>query len=384
MSKLKFKIKPDNRTIDSSYLSSNNGSVVIENVEGDLEKVFEFALELAEKEEIKYRERKYKKNREKVLEVTFDNGKYILDEFNKQINKQKIMYKLKKGVIISGSIASAFAVIGVSLTINSKKNVKSIKESEVSIESDIDNHSFKNNYTPNVSYKNDINVSENYIKEKLESNKNNEKVKTDDASKVVAEEVKFSYEDRSNDERVDKASKYDKFFEDTGKMYGIDPILLKAIMCQESGGVHLNYSQNGHAYGGMQIESINFGSTMHTYNFNKNKEEDFTISSSKINDASYNIKTGAILLQYQLEKCDYDVAKAVQSYNFGEGSMRRLGSNWRNNRKSLNIGDPEYMEHVFSFIPDETTLTFKKRDGTEKTIILNNTKVNEKEDSKKK
>ncbi len=384
MSKLKFKIKPDNRTIDSSYLSSNNGSVVIENVEGDLEKVFEFALELAEKEEIKYRERKYKKNREKVLEVTFDNGKYILDEFNKQINKQKIMYKLKKGVIISGSIASAFAVIGVSLTINSKKNVKSIKESEVSIESDIDNHSFKNNYTPNVSYKNDINVSENYIKEKLESNKNNEKVKTDDASKVVAEEVKFSYEDRSNDERVDKASKYDKFFEDTGKMYGIDPILLKAIMCQESGGVHLNYSQNGHAYGGMQIESINFGSTIHTYNFNKNKEEDFTISSSKINDASYNIKTGAILLQYQLEKCDYDVAKAVQSYNFGEGSMRRLGSNWRNNRKSLNIGDPEYMEHVFSFIPDETTLTFKKRDGTEKTIILNNTKVNEKEDSKKK
>lgn len=384
MSKLKFKIKLDNRTIDSSYLSSNNGSVVIENVEGDLEKVFEFALELAEKEEIKYRERKYKKNREKVLEVTFDNGKYILDEFNKQINKQKIMYKLKKGVIISGSIASAFAVIGVSLTINSKKNVKSSKESEVSIESDIDNHSFKNNYTPNVSYKNDINVSENYIKEKLESNKNNEKVKTDDASKVVAEEVKFSYEDRSNDERVDKASKYDKFFEDTGKMYGIDPILLKAIMCQESGGVHLNYSQNGHAYGGMQIESINFGSTMHTYNFNKNKEEDFTISSSKINDASYNIKTGAILLQYQLEKCDYDVAKAVQSYNFGEGSMRRLGSNWRNNRKSLNIGDPEYMEHVFSFIPDETTLTFKKRDGTEKTIILNNTKVNEKEDSKKK
>ncbi len=384
MSKLKFKIKPDNRTIDSSYLSSNNGSVVIENVEGDLEKVFEFALELAEKEEIKYRERKYKKNREKVLEVTFDNGKYILDEFNKQINKQKIMYKLKKGVIISGSIASAFAVIGVSLTINSKKNVKSSNESEVSIEADIDNHSFKNNYTPNVSYKNDINVSENYIKEKLESNKNNEKVKTDDASKVVAEEVKFSYEDRSNDERVDKASKYDKFFEDTGKMYGIDPILLKAIMCQESGGVHLNYSQNGHAYGGMQIESINFGSTMHTYNFNKNKEEDFTISSSKINDASYNIKTGAILLQYQLEKCDYDVAKAVQSYNFGEGSMRRLGSNWRNNRKSLNIGDPEYMEHVFSFIPDETTLTFKKRDGTEKTIILNNTKVNEKEDSKKK
>lgn len=384
MSKLKFKIKPDNRTIDSSYLSSNNGSVVIENVEGDLEKVFEFALELAEKEEIKYRERKYKKNREKVLEVTFDNGKYILDEFNKQINKQKIMYKLKKGVIISGSIASAFAVIGVSLTINSKKNVKSSNESEVSIEADIDNHSFKNNYTPNVSYKNDINVSENYIKGKLKSNKNNEKVKTDDASKVVAEEVKFSYEDRSNDERVDKASKYDKFFEDTGKMYGIDPILLKAIMCQESGGVHLNYSQNGHAYGGMQIESINFGSTMHTYNFNKNKEEDFTISSSKINDASYNIKTGAILLQYQLEKCDYDVAKAVQSYNFGEGSMRRLGSNWRNNRKSLNIGDPEYMEHVFSFIPDETTLTFKKRDGTEKTIILNNTKVNEKEDSKKK
>ena len=58
-------------------------------------------------------------------------------------------------------------------------------------------------------------------------------------------------------------------------MYGIDPILLKAIMCQESGGVHLNYSQNGHAYGGMQIESINFGSTIHTYNFNKNKEEDF-------------------------------------------------------------------------------------------------------------
>ena len=94
-----------------------------------------------------------------------------------------------------------------------------------------------------------------------------------------------------------------------------------------------------------------FGHTIHAYNFDKKDMErrgDETVSRNKITQAEYNIKVGAMILQYHLNRCDYDVERALQSYNFGEGNMRKLGNtNWKEKGSSLGIGDPEYMGTCF-------------------------------------
>ncbi len=49
---------------------------------------------------------------------------------------------------------------------------------------------------------------------------------------------------------------------------------------------------------------------------------------------------------------------------------------WLNYRTTINAGDPLYIEHVFSYIPNDTTLTMKTRDGNDITMKLVNDSVN--------
>lgn len=375
MSILKFTIKYandyDNKlSFDDSQvelISSVDNTIIDNRFDGNIRKFYRFAHDLALDKDIIFHKRRYRDGKDKVLEVSYDRGRYIINKFNMESIRESRRLKLKK-VALLGTIASSIAISGITI------NVKS-KNEKAPIETDIDTSSI-DSYINNLENENKIVVTD-------KMTKNDDKMNKVETEKIDV--VNYSYEDRSNTDPVKSASRYDKYFEAAERTYGVDKNLLKAIMCQESGGVHLNYSKNGHAYGGMQIESINFGHTIHAYNFDKKDMEDETVSRNKITQAEYNIKVGAMILQYHLNRCDYDVERALQSYNFGEGNMRKLGNtNWKEKRSSLGIGDPEYIEHVFSFLPDNTVLTFKKKNGKIKKYMINNTKVKDKNNSNNK
>ena len=73
----------------------------------------------------------------------------------------------------------------------------------------------------------------------------------------------------------------ENIFEKYGKMYGIDPNLLMAIMCQESSGIHHEYSQNGCAIGGMQIENFWYNKQLTAYNFELQEREEILYMRTK-------------------------------------------------------------------------------------------------------
>lgn len=375
MEKLKFRIK-DNGTIRSYLEIENDNEVIVEKIEDEkkkLEKLFDYAIDYVTKRNMDYERRLRKIGNIKTLEVEFEDGRTIVKKFYDKQDKEKNILdenlKLKRKIV--GTAITSFAgILGLTFAIKiGTPKKENISENEAATST----VPYKDKDILEDMYK--ITISDELLKAHV-AEKDKEEVKIEEVESY--EKLPFTYEDRSEYNQVKKASRYDKYFEEVGKTYGIDKNLLKAIMCQESGGVHINGTVNGHAYGGMQIENIIFGHTIHAYNFDKEKEEDLTISKSQITDVGYNIKVAAMLLQYHLKHYNYDIEKALQAYNFGEGNMRKLGSNWKASRKTLGVGDPEYIEHVLSFLPNKTILTFKEETGKEKKVITSNSKVKDK------
>lgn len=193
---------------------------------------------------------------------------------------------------------------------------------------------------------------------------------------VETTEFSFEYEDRSSDQRVTNAKEYMEIFKIIGSRYGIDPNLLMAIMAQESAGIHHDYSQNGCAIGGMQIENYWYNKSLTAYNFEIQDEETIIVSEEKLKDLWYNIKVACMIFQNSLIDCNYDIPKAIQAYNYGASNMEYLGDDWINNRNLIRNGDYQYVEHVLSFLPSGTTLTILKTDGSSCSSTINNTMSN--------
>ena len=192
---------------------------------------------------------------------------------------------------------------------------------------------------------------------------------------IVDEVFEYLYEDRSNNDKLNKANQYESIFEKYSNMYGIDKQLLIALCAQESGG---NANANsGFAKGLMQIADSLHGHNLHAYNFETGEYETENINGSMITDPDYNIKLGTMLLQYFLQEFDYNIPRAVTAYNMGDGNLLKLSKdNWMNERDHIMNADPEFFEHVFSFIEDGTTLSITRIDNNEEyTFKLDNTTV---------
>ena len=203
----------------------------------------------------------------------------------------------------------------------------------------------------------------------------------------------YSYEDRSNDNKINNCKRYEDIFEKYAHMYGLDKNLLMALSAQESSGDHYNNLYNGPACGIMQIEKqVHIGTNTSAYNFNTNNMETITITEDSLNNLDTNIKIGAMLLRQSIEKYNYNIPLALQTYNFGQGNMNKVldtcsqqenisveemtntptYNNWLNYRNFLNIGDPEYVEHVFSFLGNKETITVLDRNSKQIKIKLIN------------
>ncbi len=197
-------------------------------------------------------------------------------------------------------------------------------------------------------------------------------------------EFNFTY-DNKNIDNLQRVKEYQDIFIKYANMYGLDYNLLMAIASQESGGYHYDLL-NTPAIGMMQIERSAFiNREITAYNHEDGKDETFLVTDLALNDLESNIKIGAMLLQIALEASDYNIPLGVQTYNFGTGYINdalnmcasltgvpkeKMKNNmeeleWLDYREFLNVGDPKYVEHVFSFLPNNEKITVKNRAGQE-------------------
>ena len=86
-----------------------------------------------------------------------------------------------------------------------------------------------------------------------------------------------------------------------------------------------------------------------------------------------------MIFQESLRRNDYDIAKAIQEYNYGCGWMSKVMKTcynennpqnefnkyeWMNYRNIISGGDPKYVENILKYVFDGATFEFKKPDGT--------------------
>ena len=210
---------------------------------------------------------------------------------------------------------------------------------------------------------------------------------------LAADAFHFTYENRVGNESYQNAMRYEDLFERYANMYGVDKNLLIAIASQESAGDHVSHLEGGPAVGIMQIEKApNLNTTIEVYNFELGHKEKIEITLDKLQDLEQNIKIGAALLRYNIVYSNYNIPIGLQTYNMGFGNMGKVidacaeGKNidndelrnsqtnnaWLEYRNVVSSGDPQYLEHVFSYIPEGTSITIKDTEGNTYTVQLQN------------
>ena len=180
-------------------------------------------------------------------------------------------------------------------------------------------------------------------------------------------------------------------------IYGVDPKVALAIACHERG-EHSNVIDSGGGLGLYQVQmEVWDGHDVRAFNFETNSWESYTIHANEVCNLEYNIKAGIMIFQECLRHDDYNVAMAVQEYNFGNGGLYKainaasenLGvpretleqngnTDWldfRTYNKSkggYQMGDPNYVENVFKYINNGEILKFRTPDNEIITLKYNN------------
>ncbi|HBF2930773.1 peptidoglycan DD-metalloendopeptidase family protein [Clostridioides difficile] len=206
-----------------------------------------------------------------------------------------------------------------------------------------------------------------------------------------------------------KAMQYYDIFKKYGEMYGVDPKLLIAIACQESGGSHESYlgaSRCASAGCGiMQIEQPGKTITKATaFNHNTGQMETMSINMGTVTSIDGNIKAGAMLQAERMKAQNYNIILALQTYNYGTGVANIMLKTYaqatgktpeevRNNPTDLGwlayradisdnpgkyingwshsrYGDKQYVEHVLRYYVADggSGIWVKKEDGSTVTI----------------
>lgn len=135
-----------------------------------------------------------------------------------------------------------------------------------------------------------------------------------------------------------KTTKRGQTYKKYADMYGIDYNLALALAKQESNLDHEGHlpggnSFNGFAYGISQIENTLFGSRVKVFNFEKGKYETIEIVKDypskkeegivylSVMNYSDNVRIGVAKLQEKVRSYDYNLAMALQAYNYGSGAL---------------------------------------------------------------
>lgn len=157
-------------------------------------------------------------------------------------------------------------------------------------------------------------------------------------------------------------TQYNELFRQAGDQYGIDPNILAAVCMQESSGINYSYREDGTEYPAWGIMQIEYTHEKSFAEFGLKREGVAWTLQDRL-DPSKAIPYAAYLLSESLYKYNYDYAKMIQAYNFGDIVLSRIinaaGENWLNERKNAvlyadnwsykSYGDAEYIEHVLRY-----------------------------------
>lgn len=209
------------------------------------------------------------------------------------------------------------------------------------------------------------------------------------------ETIRLDYEDWSDSKKayITRAY-YSQMITKYANMYGIDPDLVIAVATQESrSGIHTPVMDPGGATGLMQIQnSVWVGNDVTAYNFETGKVEKLRVTKDRIQDVSYNIRIGCMILQNTMEYMKYNTLAGIQCYNMGYGNMMKIlnacskdtgrsvdeilkdvnNTDWMNYRKIITVGEKEYVERVLSWMGEEVNIKILKRDGSPVSLNVGN------------
>ena len=173
--------------------------------------------------------------------------------------------------------------------------------------------------------------------------------------------------------------------------------MILGIATQERG-VHSTQKDKGGATGLMQIQnSVWLGEQISAYNFETGKYDKFVVTEDMVKNLNTNVQLGCMIFQNCLNYVDYNIPMAVQTYNYGIGNMKKVidvyanmtgqtrkevmsnqnDIGWTEYRDIINVGDTDYLNHVFSWMGEENNISVIKKDNTIVDLtISNNLQVN--------
>ena len=312
--------------------------------------------------ELKYliEQEKEREQEEQIYKEEKENQKF---KPTPRKNTHKVVRKnrFKKNTIIVASTATVMLLAGIGLTNigitrdNPKSEIS--YEPPVSVEEIITEPQTNDNYE-----------YENY-NENQNQNVNNEEI------------IDLNVEENTQSEKyLYCKNNYGDLITKYANIYGIDPNLAIAVFTHERG-YHSDVMDPGGAIGLCQVQlDVWNNQDVKAYNFETNSWDTYNIKEENIKNLEENIKAGVMILQDSLRQVSYMVFQGVQNYNYGLGNLnvafRNSGLNseqlneqnnkdWLQYRDLIKNGDPQYIEHVFQYIPSDTTLHFKTPDGQE-------------------
>lgn len=141
--------------------------------------------------------------------------------------------------------------------------------------------------------------------------------------------------------KLKNTMQYFPIFEKYGKEFGVDPYVLVAMVAQESGG-NANLNKDG-------LVQINFaaGHSISATDASGNKQH-LNITNADKKNPDISIKWMAMFMKNNLDMHNGDVLKAIQTYNFGSGTMNRLKKMFPEAWEDGSWTNPKYLEQVRS------------------------------------
>jgi len=307
----------------------------------------------------------FKKNGTKVIRDTINDfyAKEKLKEVPKKKVQRKNKYTGKK--IIAGLIAATVLSTIAITTVEGKKN------------------EFIDQTTSYYSQTEEIHDDGIYI---IESNENKKEEETIMEETIIEETepetyenatfVSLNYEDNYNSEKAQKTrAYYSDAIKKYSEIYGVDYELMIAIATQERG-VHSEVRDSGGAIGLFQIENIWNNEKLTAYNYETKEYETITVDENSLSDVYYNIKVGCMVFQTALRNRKYNIPLAITEYNMGCGNVDRIlqacseatgktvqeivndstNLDWMEFRYKAIGGDKQYLEHVSSYLKQNTEI----------------------------
>lgn len=205
----------------------------------------------------------------------------------------------------------------------------------------------------------------------------------------------FNYDDRTNSKKHQIAiSEYSMIAKKYAEMYGLDYNLILAMITQENVYNVINESVLNNkpligANGIMQVESIWHDEKVSAYNFEQNEYETLTIDFFKLSDPDYATKTGCMILRNYFDTIYNNyvtnnvlneseaILASLVAYNKGITAICRLinsyGNDYINHIDETRGGDNLYLEHVLSYVEDNSKISVLSPDKKACMVFLDNT-----------